>query len=92
MIALLLYGALCSAGAVIMAASLVLTGRMTARWEFYLYYALVGSLGLAATGQLAMWCILRFGWRTSFARVASSAWRDQVYCTLFRRERVIWPT
>ena len=91
----------CSAGAVVMAASLVLTGRMTTLWEFYLYYAVIGSLGLAATGHvmgsvtlanwfvkrrgvamsllgsprwrawrswcpLAMWCILRFGWRTSF--------------------------
>jgi MFS family permease len=91
----------CSAGAVVMAASLVLTGRMTTLWEFYLYYAVVGSLGLAATGHVmgsvtlanwfvrrrgvamsllgsasmagmavlvpaAMWCILRFGWRTSF--------------------------
>ena len=91
----------CSAGAVVMAASLVLTGHMTTLWEFYLYYAVVGSLGLAATGHVmgsvtlanwfvkrrgvamsllgsasmagmavlvpaAMWCILRFGWRTSF--------------------------
>jgi len=91
----------CSAGAVVMAASLVLTSRMTTLWEFYLYYAVVGSLGLAATGHvmgsvtlanwfvrrrgvamsflgsasmagmailvpLAMWCILRFGWRASF--------------------------
>jgi MFS family permease len=116
-ISLLLYGAfmplvgrlvdrigsrvVCSAGAVVMAASLVLTSRMTTLWEFYLYYAVVGSLGLAATGHvmgsvtlanwfvrrrgvamsllgsasmagmailvpLAMWCILRFGWRASF--------------------------
>ena len=92
----------CSAGAVVMAASLVLSGRMTTLWEFYLYYAVIGSLGLAATGHVmgsvtlarwfvkrrgvamsflgsasmagmavlvpaAMWCILRFGWRTSFA-------------------------
>jgi MFS family permease len=91
----------CSGGAVVMAASLVLTGRMTTLWEFSLYYAVIGSLGLAATGHvmgsvtlanwfvkrrgvtmsflgsasmagmailvpLAMWCILRFGWRTSF--------------------------
>ena len=91
----------CSAGAVVMAASLVLTGRMTSLWEFYLYYAVVGSLGLAATGHVmgsvalarwfvrrrgtamsalgsagmagmavlvpvAMWCILRYGWRASF--------------------------
>lgn len=91
----------CTAGAVVMAASLVLAGRMTTLWEFYLYYAVIGSLGLAATGHVmgsvalarwfvrhrgvamsslgsasmvgmavlvpvAMWCILRFGWRTSF--------------------------
>jgi MFS family permease len=91
----------CTGGAVVMAASLVLTGRMTNLWEFCLYYAVIGSLGLAATGHvmgsvtlanwfvkrrgvtmsflgsasmagmailvpLAMWCILRFGWRTSF--------------------------
>jgi MFS family permease len=91
----------CTGGAFVMAASLVLTGRMTTLWEFYLYYAVVGSLGLAATGHVmgsvmlarwfvrhrgvtmsslgsasmagmavlvpaAMWCILRYGWRTSF--------------------------
>ena len=91
----------CSTGAVVMAVSLMLTGRMTTLWEFYLYYAVIGSLGLAATGHvmgsvmlanwfvrrrgvamsflgsasmagmailvpLAMWCILRFGWRASF--------------------------
>jgi sugar phosphate permease len=91
----------CTTGAVVMAASLVLAGRMTTLWEFYLYYAVIGSLGLAATGHVmgsvalarwfvphrgvamsslgsasmagmavlvpaAMWCILRFGWRTSF--------------------------
>lgn len=90
-----------SVGAVVMAGSLVLTGRMTTLWEFYLYYAIIGSVGVAATGHvmgsvtlarwfvrrrgvamsllgsasmagmavlvpLAMWCILRFGWRTSF--------------------------
>src|SRR6185295_4150629 len=93
--------AVCSAGAVVMAASLVGTARMTTLWEFYLYYAVIGSLGLAATGHVtgsvavarwfvrrrglamsalgaagmagialmvpvAMWCILRFGWRASF--------------------------
>jgi MFS family permease len=90
----------CSAGAVVMAASLMLSARMTTLGEFYLYYAVIGSLGLAATGHVmasvtlarwfvrrrgvalsflgsasmagmallvpaAMWCILRFGWRTS---------------------------
>ncbi len=98
----------CTAGAVVMAASLVLTGRMTTLWEFYLYYAVIGSLGLAATGHvmgsvtlanwfvkrrgvamsflgsasmagmallvpLAMWCILRFGWRTSFVILGVSS-------------------
>src|SRR5512144_393981 len=93
--------AVCSAGAVLTAISLVLTGRMTSLWEFYLYYAVVGSLGVAATGHVmgsvalarwfvrrrglamsalgaagmagmavlvpvAMWCILRYGWRASF--------------------------
>ena len=91
----------CSVGAVVMAASLVVTARMTTLWEFYLYYAVVGSLGLAATGHVmgsvalarwfvrrrglamstlgaagmagmalvvpvAMWCILRYGWRATF--------------------------
>jgi MFS family permease len=91
----------CTAGAVVMAASLVLAGRMATLWEFYLYYAVIGSLGLAATGHVmgsvalarwfvrhrgvamsslgsasmagmavlvpvSMWCILRYGWRTSF--------------------------
>jgi MFS family permease len=91
----------CSAGALLMAASLALTARMTTVWEFYLYYAVIGSLGLATTGHVmgsvmlarwfirrrgvamsllgsasmagmavlvpvAMWCILRFGWRTTF--------------------------
>ena len=91
----------CSVGAVVMAASLIGTGRMTTLWEFYLYYAVVGSLGLAATGHVmgsvalarwfvrrrglamsslgaagmagmavlvpvAMWCILRYGWRATF--------------------------
>ena len=93
--------AVCSAGAVVMAASLVGTAHMTTLWEFYLYYAVVGSLGLAATGHVtgsvalarwfvrrrglamsslgaagmagmallvpvAMWCILRYGWRATF--------------------------
>jgi len=62
----------CSAGAVVMAASLVLTGRMTTLWEFYLYYAVVGSLGLAATGHvmgsvtLASWFVKRRGVAMSF--------------------------
>jgi MFS family permease len=42
----------CAGGAFVMAASLVLTGRMSTLWEFYLYYAVIGSLGLAATGHV----------------------------------------
>lgn len=42
----------CAGGAFVMAASLGLTGRMTTLWEFYLYYAVIGSLGLAATGHV----------------------------------------
>ncbi len=91
----------CSVGAVAMAASLVLTGLMTSLWQFLLYYAVIGSLGVAATGHVAgsvaiarwfvrrrclamsalgaagmagiallvpvaMWLILRFGWRAAF--------------------------
>jgi MFS family permease len=91
----------CSAGAVVMSGSLVLTGLMTSLWQFVLYYAVIGSLGVAATGHVtgsvavarwfvrrrglamsalgaagmagialmvpvAMWCILRFGWRAAF--------------------------
>ncbi|HYR73343.1 MAG TPA: MFS transporter [Candidatus Acidoferrum sp.] len=69
----------CSAGAVVMAASLVLTGRMTTLWEFYLYYAVIGSLGLAATGHvmgsvtLANWFVKRRGVAMSFLGSASMA-------------------
>ncbi len=91
----------CSAGVVVMATSLVLTGLVTSLWQFLLAYAVIGSLGVAATGHvtgsvavarwfvrrrglamsalgaagmagialmvpIAMWCILRFGWRASF--------------------------
>jgi len=91
----------CSGGVVVMATSLVLTGLVTSVWQFLLYYAVIGSLGVAATGHVtgsvavarwfvrrrglamsalgaagmagialmvpvAMWCILRFGWRASF--------------------------
>ena len=42
----------CAGGAFVTAVSLVLTGRMTTLWEFYLYYAVIGSLGLAATGHV----------------------------------------
>jgi MFS family permease len=108
----------CSAGAVVMAASLILTGRMTTLWEFYLYYAVIGSLGLAATGHvmgsvmlanwfvrrrglamsflgsasmagmailvpLAMWCILRFGWRASFVILGIGALAVMLPLTLW---------
>lgn len=69
----------CSAGAVVMAASLVLSGRMTTLWEFYLYYAVIGSLGLAATGHvmgsvtLARWFVKRRGVAMSFLGSASMA-------------------
>jgi len=97
-----------SAGAVVMAASLLLTARMTTLWEFCLYYAVIGSVALAATGHVmgsvalarwfvrrrgvamsalgsasmagmavlvpvAMWCILRYGWRTSFVILGVAA-------------------
>ena len=91
----------CSVGAVVMSGSLILTGLMTSLWQFLLYHAVIGSLGVAATGHvigsvavarwfvrrrglamsalgaagmagialmvpIAMWCILRFGWRAAF--------------------------
>jgi MFS family permease len=108
----------CTAGAVVMAASLVLSGRMTTLWEFYLYYAVIGSLGLAATGHVmgsvtlanwfvkrrgvamsalgsasmagmavlvpvAMWCILRFGWRTSFVILGAASLAIMLPLTLW---------
>jgi len=42
----------CSAGAVVMAASLVRSGRMTTLSDFYPYYAVVGSLGRAVSGHV----------------------------------------
>ena len=69
----------CSAGAVVIAASLVLSGPMTTLWEFYLYYAVIGSLGLAATGHvmgsvtLANWFVKRRGVAMSFLGSASMA-------------------
>jgi MFS family permease len=110
--------AVCSAGALLMAASLVLTSRMTTLWEFYLYYAVIGSLGLATTGHVmgsvtlarwfirrrgvamsflgsasmagmavlvpvAMWCILRFGWRTTFVILGVGALAIMLPLTLW---------
>jgi MFS family permease len=110
--------AVCSAGALLMAASLVLTSRMSTLWEFYLYYAVIGSLGLATTGHVmgsvtlvrwfirrrgvamsflgsasmagmavlvpvAMWCILRFGWRTTFVILGVGALAIMLPLTLW---------
>ncbi|HTK88669.1 MAG TPA: MFS transporter [Verrucomicrobiae bacterium] len=44
--------AVCAAGGVIIAASLALSARMTSYWEFVLYYGMLASLGLAATGHV----------------------------------------
>jgi MFS family permease len=69
----------CAGGAFVMAASLVLTGRMTTLWEFYLYYAVIGSLGLAATGHvmgsvmLARWFVRHRGVTMSSLGSASMA-------------------
>src|SRR4026209_680750 len=41
----------CSGGVVVMAPSLVLSGLVTSVWQFLLYYAVIGSLGVAATGH-----------------------------------------
>ncbi len=42
----------CAAGGVIIAASLALSARTTSYWEFVLYYGVLASLGLAATGHV----------------------------------------
>jgi MFS family permease len=66
-------------GAVVMAASLVLTGTMTSLWQFALYYGVLGALGLAATGQvvalatLTRWFARRRGTAVSLLSVASMA-------------------
>ena len=44
--------AVCAAGGVIIAASLALSARMTSYGEFVLYYGVLASLGLAATGHV----------------------------------------
>ena len=44
--------AVCAAGGVIIAASLALSARMTSYWEFVLYYGVLASVGLAATGHV----------------------------------------
>ncbi len=69
----------CGIGAVVMAASLVLTGTMTSLWQFALYYGVLGALGLAATGQvvalatLTRWFAKRRGTAVSLLSVASMA-------------------
>jgi MFS family permease len=69
----------CGIGAVVMAASLVLTGTMTSLWQFALYYGVLGALGLAATGQvvalatLTRWFARRRGTAVSLLSVASMA-------------------
>jgi MFS family permease len=42
----------CAGGGVLLAGSLALTARMTSYWEFLLYFGVLSSLGLAATGHL----------------------------------------
>jgi sugar phosphate permease len=69
----------CSLGAVVIAASLVLTGTMTSLWEFALYYGVLAALGLAATGHvvasatIARWFMKRRGTAVSLLSVASMA-------------------
>ncbi len=41
----------CAAGGALLAVSLALTARMTSYWEFLLYFGVMSSLGLAATGH-----------------------------------------
>jgi MFS family permease len=88
-------------GAVLMGASLVATGYVTKLWHLYLWFGIVSSVGLAATGPVVgsavlsawfarrratalsllgsasmagmtllvpatMWCVLTFGWRTTY--------------------------
>ena len=89
------------AGALLMGASLVATGYVTKLWHLYLWFGIVSSVGLAATGPVVgsavlstwfarrrttalsllgsasmagmtllvpatMWCVLTFGWRTTY--------------------------
>jgi MFS family permease len=89
------------AGAILMGASLVATGYVTKLWHLYLWFGIVSSVGLAATGPVVgsavlsawfarrrttalsllgsasmagmtllvpatMWCVLTFGWRTTY--------------------------
>lgn len=69
----------CSAGALVMAGAIALTGTMTALWQFYLYYGILAALGLAATGHvmasatLARWFVKRRGVAVSLLGSASMA-------------------
>ena len=69
----------CSAGGVLVAVSLALTGTMTAYWEFVLYYGVLVALGLSATGHvvasatLSRWFIRRRGTAVSVLSAASMA-------------------
>jgi MFS family permease len=88
-------------GALLMGASLVATGYVTKLWHLYLWFGIVSSVGLAATGPVVgsavlsawfarrrtmalsllgsasmagmtllvpvtMWCVLNYGWRTTY--------------------------
>lgn len=48
----------CAGGGVLLAGSLALTARMTSYWEFLLYFGVLSSLGLAATGHVVASAIL----------------------------------
>ncbi|HET6368948.1 MAG TPA: MFS transporter, partial [Pseudomonadales bacterium] len=48
----------CAGGGVLLAASLALTARMTSYWEFLLYFGVLSSMGLAATGHVVASAIL----------------------------------
>jgi len=93
--------ALVVGGALLMGASLVATGYVTKLWHLYLWFGIVSSVGLAATGPVVgsavlsawfarrrttalsllgsasmagmtllvpvtMWCVLNYGWRTTY--------------------------
>jgi len=69
----------CSGGVVVMATSLVLSGLVTSVWQFLLYYAVIGSLGVAATGHVtgsvavARWFVRRRGLAMSALGAAGMA-------------------
>lgn len=69
----------CSAGAVILAGAMALTGTMHSLWEFFLYYGVLVALGLAATGHvvaaatLTRWFVRRRGTAVSLLSAASMA-------------------